>query len=278
MERAGRPTLLFLVTEDWYFVSHRLPLARAALLEGYRVVVATRIREHGEVLVRAGCDVVPLDWTRGTGSLFRELRFGWGLLALYRRERPAVVHHVALKPVVYGSLAARLSGVPVVVNAIAGLGYVFTSRTGSARLLRPILRSAFRLLLNRRGSWAVLQNPDDQALLEREAGLEPGRIVLIRGAGVDLAEFTVAPEPPGVPVVVLPARMLWDKGVGEFVEAARRLRREGCRARFALVGGLDPGNPRAIAQAVLDAWVTEGVVEWWGHRASIQRSLLLCTL
>lgn len=265
MKAADRPTLLFLVTEDWSFASHRLELARTAVTEGYRVIVATRERAHGQVLREAGCEVAPLEWSRGTGNAIGEMRFWLRLLRLYRKERPVAVHHVALKPVVYGSLAAMIARVPVVVNAIAGLGYVFTNRNGSARILRPLLGIALRFVLNRRGSWAILQNPDDQALLSREAGLDPARVVMIRGAGVDLEEFEVTPEPDGRPVVALPARMLWDKGVGEFVDAARKLRAEGCRARFVLVGGLDSGNPRVIEQAVLDEWVTEGVVEWWGH-------------
>lgn len=259
-------TLIFLVTEDWYFVSHRLPLARAAVAEGYRVVVATRIGNHGDTLRHAGCEIAPLSWSRGAGHLLGDIRLLFRMLALYRRERPTVVHHVALKPVIYGSLIARLVGVPVTVNAIAGLGFVFTNQTALARGLRPLIRTALRLLLGQRGAWTILQNPDDRALLCAELGLQPDRAVLIRGAGVDLEEFPAAPEPEGAVVIALVARMLWDKGVGEFVAAARQLRRDGCTARFVLVGGVDPDNPRAIPEAVLDEWVTEGVVEWWGHR------------
>ena len=270
VEVPNHGTLLFLVTEDWYFASHRLDLARQAVAEGYRVVVATRVHEHGEILRQAGCELAPLDWVRGAGHPLTELRFLRCLVSLYRELRPVAVHHVALKPVVYGSIAARLTGVPVVINAIAGLGYVFTNRSGMARLLRPVIRAGLRHALNARGTWVIVQNPDDQALLVRETGLDPRRCVLIRGAGVDLESFRAGTPEPSLPaVVLLPARMLWDKGVGEFAEAARRLRAEGLTVRFVLVGGLDPGNPRAVDEATLRGWVQEGVVEWWEHQAAM---------
>ena len=265
----SQPVLIFLATEDWYFVSHRLPLARAAVAAGYRVIVATRVTNDGRLLAQAGCEVVQVEWTRGTGSPLSEFRLLVRLVALYRSRRPAVVHHVALKPVLYGSLAALMAKVPAVVNAIAGLGYLFINADRRARLLRPIVAMAFRKLLNRRGTWVILQNPADQALLASEVGLEAERTVLIRGAGVDVAEFRDTPLPAGEPIVILPARLLWDKGVGEFVEAARQLRDEGLVARFALVGGLDPANPRAVERQLVETWVAEGSVEWWGHRSDM---------
>ena len=263
-------TLVFVVTEDWYFASHRLPLARAAVASGYRVIVATRVREHGEVLRAAGCEVVALEWTRAAGNPFKDLMLLCRLVRLYRQSRPSAVHHVALKPVVLGSIAATVAAVPIVVNAVAGLGYLFTNRGGLARFLRPPVRTALRSLLNRHGTWVIVQNPDDLEDLRREAALEDERTVLIRGAGVDLAEFPSWPLPGGVPLVVLPARMLWDKGVREFVSAARALRVDGVLARFALVGGIDKQNPRGIERATIVQWVDEGVVEWWGHQPSMR--------
>lgn len=266
---ATKPVLIFLVTEDWYFVSHRLPLATAAVAAGFHVVVATRVRANARKLVEAGCEVVSVEWTRGARNPLVELRLLAQVIGLYRSYGPAVVHHVALKPVVYGSIAAWIVKIPVVVNAVAGLGYLFINTRGSARYLRPLVATVFRKVLNRPGTWVVLQNPDDQELLRREVGLQPERSVLIRGAGVDVAEFRDSPPPNGVPLVILPARLLWDKGVGEFVAAARRLREEGVGARFALVGGLDMANPRAVNRSVVEGWVAKGDVEWWGHRSDM---------
>jgi glycosyltransferase involved in cell wall biosynthesis len=189
------------------------------------------------------------------------------LLRVYRHEKPDVVHHVAVKPVLYGSLIARLTGVTGTVNALAGLGFLFSSKQLQAQLLRPLVVQAYRLAINGRTSRLILQNPDDAALL-RDLGVvrDSTGLAIIRGSGVDVAAYPMCPEPSGIPLVVLPARMLWDKGVGDFVEAARRLRQRGIRARFALVGDRDNDNPAAIPEAQLGAWREEGVVEWWGFR------------
>jgi glycosyltransferase involved in cell wall biosynthesis len=180
---------------------------------------------------------------------------------LYRRLQPAIVHHVAMKPVLYGSLAARLSGVRGVVNALAGMGWLFTSAGGGARLIKRGVRVAMGGLLSR--GIALVQNPDDAALLAR-LGVPRGNIRRIAGSGVDLARFRPAAEPGSIPVIVLPARLLWDKGVGEFVEAARILRSRGVNARFVLVGDPDPANPASISAAQVADWVRDGAVEHMG--------------
>jgi len=188
------------------------------------------------------------------GTLFR-------LISIYRRERPRIVHHVALKPVIYGTIAARCSGVGCVVNALAGMGWLVTSGTGIARLLKALVRAAFRPLL--RMGFALVQNPDDARLLQ-ELGVPKSNIHLIPGSGVDLRRFVPVEPPPGPPVVVLPARLLWTKGVGEFVEAARMLLRRKIAARFILAGTPDEANPSVVPQAEIDRWVAEGLVEHCG--------------
>jgi glycosyltransferase involved in cell wall biosynthesis len=267
---------LFFVTEDWYFCSHRLPLARAALAAGYDVSVATRVGEHGEAIEAAGLRLIPLKLSRRSRHPAREARLVYDLFRLYRREKPDLVHQVALKPVLYGTLAARLAGIPVIVNALAGLGFLFVSELRTARTLRPVAEFAFRRLLNRANTRTILQNPDDLHLLVEKQILEARYARLIRGSGVDLERFRARPEPSGTPLIVLPARMLWDKGVGEFVAAARQLRSEGIRARFALVGDRDAENPAAIALAQLQEWQRSGVVEWWGRRTDMERVFAEC--
>ncbi|MFZ5589655.1 MAG: glycosyltransferase, partial [Pseudomonadota bacterium] len=202
--------LLFVVTEDWYFVSHRLPLAVAAQAAGFDVAVATRVGRHADVIRSAGIRLIPFSLSRRGGNPLAEVMALW---RLYRRETPDLVHHVALKPVMFGALAAWLARVPAQVNAVAGLGWLFTSSSGVVRLARPALRWMLGHLLDRPHSLTIVQNPQDQSLLER-AGVSASRLRLIRGAGVDLQIFHPVPPPPQPVCIMLVARMLWDKGVG----------------------------------------------------------------
>ncbi len=267
------PKLLFLVTEDWYFCSHRLPLARAARAAGYEVVVATRVGRHADAITGEGFKLVPLNLRRSSQNPLRELAAILEITGVYRRERPDLVHHVALKPVLYGSIAARLARVPAVVNALAGLGFVFASASLKARLLRPWVVGALRLLIDAEGSRLIVQNPDDRRMLVEGGISAAGRVRLIRGSGVDLRRYLPSAEPEGTPLVMLPARLLWDKGVGEFVAAARLLKAQGAVARFALVGDGDAENPAAIADEEIEAWREGGVVEWWGRREDMPEVL-----
>ncbi len=254
--------LLFVVTEDWYFVSHRLPLAVAARAAGYEVTVATRIDRHSEPIRAAGLDLVPLELSRRGGNPLSEI---FSLWRLYRRVRPDIVHHVALKPVVYGSIAAMLAGTRAVVNAVAGLGWLFTAAHGWARLARPFLGRALALLLDRSRGITIVQNPEDQAMLQR-AGVRDRCLRLIRGSGVDVQAFRPGDPAAGPACVMLVARMLRDKGVVEFVMAARRLAAQGIEARFVLVGDPDPANPATLTESDLLAWDGRDGVEWWGRR------------
>lgn len=260
------PRLLFFVTEDWYFCSHRLPLAIAAKKAGFDVAILTRTSEHAEIIRSAGIRLIPSTLERRSLSPLRELRELLRIIKIYRQEQPDIIHQVALKPVLYGSLAALFVKKPKVVNALAGLGFVYTSDTVKSRLLRPFITIAFRLLLKRNQSRVILQNLDDIKLLTENRVLKRQDIHLIRGSGVNLKHFSESPEPTGDACIVLAARMLWDKGVGEFVSAARQLHKQGVTARFILVGKCDPDNPAAISEEQLATWQREGIIEWWGHQ------------
>ncbi len=259
---AGRK-IIIVVSEDWYFCSHRLPLGKALHAAGAEVIVATRVRDHGKIIEQAGLRVIPIGLDRSGLNPLHDLGTLRELLRIYRRERPDLVHHVALKPTLYGALCARLTGVPAVVNALAGLGYLFSSPTPKARLLRPFARLGLRALVNRRNSRTILQNPDDIALFQTDLGARPDRLALIRGSGVDTARFRPHPPPDGTPVAVCVSRMLWDKGINELVEAARLLRQRGTDIRIRLVGPTDE-NPASIPQATLDQWRADGIVDLAG--------------
>jgi glycosyltransferase involved in cell wall biosynthesis len=270
---AARPKILFVVAEDWYFWSHRRPIASAALQNGYDVFVATRVGDCGEKIIEAGFRLIPLRLDRSSYSLFHELRTVSELRSIYRREKPDIVHHIALKPILYGSIAALGDRRMQVINAFAGLGYLVSSPSFKARMLKRVLWKMFRFLLNRPNSFLLLQNEEDRDLLVAEVGVPIDKTTIIRGSGVDVNEFQAIAEVPGVPIVLLSSRMLWIKGISDFVEAAKLLRARGVHARFVLAGDTDPGSPGAIPREKLQEWQNAGRVEWWGHQQSMSRML-----
>jgi glycosyltransferase involved in cell wall biosynthesis len=271
------PTLLFFVTEDWYFCAHWLHFAVAAKRAGYRVTVLTRVHEHRRSILDAGLELIPIELSRHGLNPVQDLTLVRRLLRVYRELRPDLVHQVAMKPILYGSLAARLSGARGIVNLAAGLGVVFAGRGPAAHLLRPLLRAGFHLIARTCPSRFVFQNPDDARRLFARGEHDP-RVKIIRGVGVDPDLFTPSPEPDGTPLVVLPARLIWDKGIREFVEAAGRVRAGGVNARFALVGEPDPSHPGSVPRAQLEAWQQDGRVEWWGHCSDMPTVYARCNI
>ncbi|MGQ9888470.1 MAG: glycosyltransferase family 4 protein [Aggregatilineales bacterium] len=260
--------LLYLVNIPRFFVSHRLPLALAARDAGYEVHVAAAGGDarNIETIRAVGLPFHPLPLRQHGTDPTQELAAARAIYALYRRLQPDIVHQVTIKAVIYGGAAARLARVPAVVNAITGLGYVFTEQGAKVALLRAVSSVAYRLVLAHPNSLTIFQNPDDLELFVRSRLIPRERAVLVRGSGVDMREFQPQPEPDGPPVVLFVGRLLWLKGVGEFVEAARRLRAAGVRARFAIVGYSEAGNPVNVPAETLAAWEAEGVVELWGRR------------
>jgi len=273
-----KPRVLFVVAKDGYFFSHRLQLAKRVQAAGYDVHLASPRGPYHDRIVESGVPVhvVPMD-RQGRNPL-SDVRTVGRLVALYRKLAPDVVHHVAIKPILYGSLAARVVGVPAVVNAVAGMGYVFLSTQLLSRIIRPGVKLSFRHLVNAPNARVILQNPDDIDRWVSWGVIRRDRIALIRGAGVDTELFCETPEPPGEPVVLLPARFLFDKGVAEFVSAARQLKAEGVKARFVLLGEPDAGNPSAVTPADLRAWEAEGVVTVAPWRDDVHNALSECHL
>ncbi len=257
--------ILYLVTEDWYFHSHRMPIARAARDAGAEVLVACRVREHGPAIEAEGFRLLPLGWRRrgqGLAGHWRALR---DILELYRRERPDLVHHVALKPVVFGGLAAALAGIPSTVSAVAGLGHAFTQPGFKARLLRFGLRLVLRPLLNRKGCRVIVQNPDDGETLVNGIGVRRDQLRLIPGSGVDTARFAPTPEPQGPVIATMVSRMLWSKGVGVAVDAAGLLRQRRAGVELVLAGEPDPDNAASVPEERLRQWDRSGGVHWMGR-------------
>lgn len=263
-----RKKLLYLVTEDWYFCSHRLPLAVAAHDAGHEVLVVTQVSKHAERIRSSGLRLIPIRFARSSHHPLLDIRTLCQLFWIYRGEQPDLVHHVSLKPVIYGSIVASLCRIKRVVNAMTGLGYVFTSSDRMASFLRLLITPVLRHLLNGQGCHTILQNTDDARILLDKKILDDRHLTIIRGSGVDLDIFTPVPEPPLPVVIVLVARMLGDKGVREFVEVARILKQR-TNARFVLVGDTDYENPSAMRAEELQAWHKEGMIEWWGSRSDM---------
>jgi glycosyltransferase involved in cell wall biosynthesis len=261
-----RLRLLFLVTEDWYFWTHRRSIALAAQAKGFHVTIATHVQNHGALIEQAGFKLIPIRLRRRSFNPIKELFVLAELIAIYRRERPSIVHHVAIKPVLYGSWAAVLSGVNGIVNALAGLGHVFVSHGWRASAFRWFMRLAFFSAFRSKRVRVIFQNPEDQRIFVNAGVIAPGKSVLIRGMGVDLGEFSFRPEPKGISVVMLAGRLLWNKGVGELVKAGKMLISDDFICRIVLVGAPDPENPRSVSEITLRNWQRAGVAEWWGRR------------
>jgi glycosyltransferase involved in cell wall biosynthesis len=263
--------VILFANTDWYLFNFRLPLLRALREAGYEVVLISPPGGYGPRLEAEGFRWLPFPLERRGMNPWVELKTIFSLARVYRTERPDVVHHFTIKCVLYGSLAARLAGVRKIINAITGLGYIFTPAR-RAQWLRLLLQPVYRLAL--RNTAVIFQNPDDIALFRQQRLLGKAHVHLIRGSGVDTDVFVPSPEPAGDSVVMMVGRFLWDKGVGEFVAAARSLKHtlsmskgtasQDMTARFVLVGDTYPDNPRAVPPDQLQAWVHEGVVEWWG--------------
>jgi glycosyltransferase involved in cell wall biosynthesis len=253
---------------DWYLYNFRLSTALQLKQQGHDVVMVSPPGEFGHRFAAHGLRWVQLAMDRASLNPLREAATLRHLTRVLREERPDLLHNFTVKCAIYGALAARAAGVPAVVNAVAGMGYVFCSDTLLARSLRPVVKLLMRGTLGSGRSRLILQNPDDADAFIRARLVPQQRIRVIRSSGVDLSRFLPTGRGEGErrPLrVLLAARLLWEKGVGEYAEAARLLRAEGRNIEFVLAGMPDPGNPRSVAREDVEAWAREGLVDWRGH-------------
>lgn len=258
--------LMFLVNVDWFFVSHRLPIALAAIESGYEVHLACQFTGHEKALAHHGIVLHELSLSRSGTGLIGEIKSFLQMARVLRNVRPDILHLVTIKPALYGGIISRLLRVPGRVVSVSGLGYIFISQSLKARLLRPVIALSYKIALKHASTKVIFQNPDDLALLQQVGAIRTEQGILIRGSGVDLTHYEMQPEPHGVPVVMLLARLLKDKGVLEFVEAARLLKAQNFPVRMVLVGEPDFGNPNTISSEDLTNWEHQGIVEYWGFR------------
>ncbi|MGO4220341.1 glycosyltransferase family 4 protein [Lysobacter sp. TAF61] len=259
--------IVFFANTDWYLYNFRLSTALQLRAHGAEVVMVSPPGDFGERFQEHGIGWRQLAMDRASLNPLRELHTLRELVGLLRSERPDLLHNFTVKCAVYGAMAARMARIPAVINAVAGMGYVFASDSFKARMLRPIVSTLMRTTLGHGHSRVILQNPDDaQALVD--ARLVPGdKIRLIRSSGVDTQRFQPTPRDDGRRTlrVLLAARLLREKGVAEFAEASRLLRQGGRDIEFLLAGTPDPGNPHSITAEEAQAWQDEGLLRWLGH-------------
>ena len=261
--------IVYLVSEDWYFLSHRLPMARAARDAGYEVHVATHLNGEGGKIEAEGFHLHPLDWRRGSFNPFDLVSIVKQVRALYRQLQPDLVHHVALQPSIIGSLAARGMVFPQ-LNALAGLGFGFTSATVKGQVVRPVLSVLLRSLFKRPQAAVLVQNPDDRAAMA-SLGIAPDRIFTIPGSGVDTERLKPLPEPAEPVTAGFVGRLLDDKGVRTLVDAHDLLTRRGENIRLLLAGDRDPANPTSIDEREIESWKARPGVKVLGFVDDITR-------
>ncbi|MBI2707846.1 MAG: glycosyltransferase family 4 protein [Proteobacteria bacterium] len=260
--------ILYFIADDEFFCGHLFDLALAAQKEGADVGVITRVSRHGDTIQKAGIKLIPLHTLhRSKINFFNEGCVFKQLLSVFLKEKPAVVHNIGMKPILYGSLMASLAGIPKIVNSFTGLGFMFTHDTPNTRLKRKIFTTLFKLLAKNKSMVSIVQNKDDFKIFQTLKLTPPSRLFLIRGCGVDPQVFKATPEPEtasGVRVAFV-ARMLKDKGVVELIEAIRILKEKGVSAHFLFYGTVDPQNPSSLSKEDLNAWHREGLIDWQGH-------------
>ena len=258
--------LMYVVPEDFGFISHRLALAKKMMALGSMVSVVTSINNHGKIISDEGIKLIEL--TQSKNNLKRyagSFKIILNLISIYRRENPDIVHHFTIRMVILGSIAAIFSKKIQVVNTITGLGSVFISHRLKYKLIRSIISTSLRLLLP--GTNTTVQNHDDYKFIKK-LGIPKDKIHLILGSGVDTDLYTPYKKSNQIPIIALPSRMLWVKGVGEFVKAGRILKKT-VKCKLVLIGSNDNNNPDSIDNEQLIKWQDEGVIEWWGHQTDM---------
>lgn len=269
--------VLFFANTDWFIFNFLIELAKHLRDRGIEVVMVSPAGVYGEQLERAGFRWIKVSMERRSLNPFEEVQLLWQLIQIYRAEKPDIAHHFTIKCVVYGGLVAHAARTRNVVSAITGLGYVFIAKEFLATILRPIVRTLLKIAINGFNRRLILENPDDRQLLLAERLVQEKNIRVIAGLGVNTNRFkpkTALNHDSKKPVkVIFAARLLWDKGLGEFVDAAKMLISENINAEFFIAGVSDPGNPAAISKATLDEWRLLSGITLLGHVSNMATQL-----
>ncbi|MBQ6502373.1 MAG: glycosyltransferase family 4 protein [Flexilinea sp.] len=252
---------------DWYLYNFRLAYAEFLKEKGWEVCFLSPVGEHVQKLEEAGFRHIAIEFSRKGLNPLQENETIRRIKAIYAQEKPDLVQQFTIKCDIYGSLAAKELGIRAVINTITGLGYMFLSDKVHVKLIREVVKRLYRKAL--RGTEVIFENPDDRRLFIEMGLVGEENSHIVPGTGIDIEKFIPVPPPNSIPLTILPSRMIWDKGVSEFVEAAKMIRESGVNARFALVGNNDIGNPTCIPFDKLTQWQKEGNVEWWGWQDDV---------
>lgn len=270
--------IIYIVNVDWFFISHRLPIALEALRQGYEVYIFAKDTGKMDYLKSLGINIYPINLERGSINPFQSLKLLFDLREKITSIQPDVIHLVTIKPVLIGGLASILAKVPSIVYAISGLGFIFTNTMLKAKILRLGIIPLYRLALSAKNKIVIVQNLDDLRILRQYVSIPESQTVLIPGSGVDLKQFDFQPLPLTNKIVLMACRLLADKGVYEFQKSAQLLKEKYPEVRFVLVGGIDPDNPASLTEQELNDWVGKGDLEWWGHKINMAEILSQATI
>ncbi len=254
--------ILLFANTDWYLYNFRNRLARELRSQGHEVILLSPPGNFQDFLREDGFQWRPFQLSRQGINPLNEIWSLWQLIRIYREVRPDIVHHFTVKPVIYGSLAAHILGIQYIINSITGLGHLFIDTGIVTRILRGISKLLYQISL--RGTQVIFENPEDREIFIRNRLLKADQAHLIMGTGVDVEKFRPTTKNHVVPVVLFSSRMLATKGLPEFIDATRILKQKGLKARFAIAGATDPGNPASISDEQIEIWKQSGLVEWWG--------------
>ena len=261
--------LLFLVNVDWFFISHRLPIAIKAISQGYEVHIACEFTDNKELLERLGLIVHRVPFSRNGRCLLKEVLTLLAIYNIFREIKPDLVHAVTIKPVLYGGLIARITGIKSFVGAVSGLGLVFVASDLKTKIIRIFVKYLYRLSFKHSNMKAIFQNHVDKRTLLDVNVVEEENAIIIKGSGADLFEYKYKEEPDSVPIVIMACRLLREKGVLDFISMARMLKDKNINAKFILVGEPDYGNPNSFTVEDLAIWKKENFVEVYGFSAHI---------
>ena len=260
---------MFVITDDWALVSHRLHLVKYAIAGGNIVSVVAKSSKFRAEIETTGANFYCWSLVRGSTNLAQEIKAIWELKTFIKHFQPQIIHAVALKPIIYSGLLCKIFKDIRLIAAMGGVGFVFTSNKIKAKLLKFPIKNVLKWVLENTKSRLILQNVDNIKMFERLGITKANTAILVRGSGVEIDKFFLSPMPNGIPLVILPARLLRDKGIFEFVEVASRLQSQGLKSKFVLVGDIDKDNPESLEIEIIQKWVDSGVIEHWRRTANM---------
>lgn len=261
--------LLIVTNVDWFFLSHRLPVALEAKKLDFHVAIVAKDTGSKNIIIRHGFDFIDLPINRSTVNIIKDIKTIYFLIKIYIRFRPDLVHHITIKPVLFGSLAARLTKVRYVINAISGLGHIFIGNDLLAIVQREFVKMFYKISFFKINQEVIFQNKHDQTLFIKSKIVRNYQTKIIRGSGVNLQKFKYFSEERNQIVILFASRLLWTKGIGVFVEAAKIILKEKINARFIIVGRLDYDNPARVFEKEIINWQRDGLIEWGGHVTNV---------